>query len=122
MARSLIQAIMFVTLFANKGVPHGGGRQFFVPGGDVHTYMHNFIKHTRTWMAALIAFPFVLLVYMVSFISLLVFALAMALITIPRIIIRTIGPSMARDEMPRYNNPVMCLMQRMADAADWPNR
>ena len=82
--------------------------------------MHNFIKHTRAWMATLIAFPFVLLVYAVSFISLLIFALAMALVAIPRIIIRVIGPTITRDE--KSHNPVMCLMQRMADAADWPNR
>lgn len=84
--------------------------------------MHNFIKHTRAWMATLIAFPFVLLVYAVSFASLLIFALAMALVAIPRIIIRVVGPSIVRGEKPQYHNPVMRLMQRMADAADWPNR
>lgn len=84
--------------------------------------MHNFIKHTRAWMATLIAFPFVLLVYVVSFTSLLVFALAMALVKIPQLIIRIIGPRITRDERPQYHNPVMRLAQRMADAADWPNR
>lgn len=84
--------------------------------------MHNFIKHTRAWAATLIAFPFVLLVYLVSFISLLIFALAMALVTIPRIIIRVVGPSIMRGERPQYHNPVMRFMQRLVDVADWPNR
>lgn len=84
--------------------------------------MHNFIKHVRAWMATLIAFPFVLLVYVVSFISLLIFALAMALVKIPQLIYATVGPRITRDERPQYHNPVMRLAQRMADAADWPNR
>lgn len=84
--------------------------------------MHNFIKHTRAWTATLIAFPFVLLVYVVSFISLLVFALAMALVKIPQFIYATVGPCIARSDGKKYKNWLARFSQRMADAADWPNR
>ena len=84
--------------------------------------MQNFIKHTRAWAATLIAFPFVLLVYLVSFISLLIFALAMALIKIPQFIYATVGPHIARSDGKKYKNWLVRFSQRMADAADWPNR
>lgn len=84
--------------------------------------MQNFIKHTRAWTAALIAFPFVLLVYVVSLTSLLVFALAMALIKIPQLIYATVGPHIARSDGKKYKNWLVRFSQRMADAADWPNR
>ena len=85
--------------------------------------MHNFIKHTRAWMAALIAFPFVLLVYAVSFTSLLIFALAMALVKIPQFIFWSVGPHARTDaELRQYHNPLSRLLQRVVDAADWPNR
>jgi len=69
-----------------------------------------------------LAFPFVLLVYVVSFTSLLVFALAMALVKIPQFIYATVGPHIARSDGKKYKNWLARLSERMADSADWPNR
>lgn len=84
--------------------------------------MQDFIKHTRAWMAALIAFPFVLLVYVVPLTSLPVSALAMALIKIPQPIYVTVGPHIARSGGKECKGWLARFSQRMADAADWPNR
>lgn len=84
--------------------------------------MHNFIKHVRAWMATLIAFPFVLLACVISFISLLIFALAIAFVKIPQFIYTTVGPCIARSDGKRYKNWLARFSQRMVDAADWPSR
>lgn len=84
--------------------------------------MREFIKHTRAWTATLIAFPFVLLVYIVSSISLLVFILVVALAKIPLFIYTAVGPHIARSDGKKYKNWLARLSERMADSADWPNR
>lgn len=84
--------------------------------------MREFIKHTRAWMATVLAFPFVLLVAIVSFISLLVFALAMALAKIPQLIYTVVGPYTAQSDGEKYKNWLARLSQCIVDVADWPNR
>lgn len=85
--------------------------------------MHIFIKHAQAWIAAVLAAPFILLIAVVSCLSLLVFALAMALVKIPQFLFWSVGPhARTGAELRRYHNPLSRLLQRVVGAADWPNR
>lgn len=85
--------------------------------------MKRTINHIRAYTAAILAIPFVVLVYLISFMSLLLFAIAMALVKIPQLIFRLIGPHPKTDEERRqYHNIITRILGRIVDCADWPNR
>lgn len=82
----------------------------------------NTIKYIRAWAASLIAAPFVLIVFIVSMASLILFTAAMFICKVPQCIYKYIGPMiLRRDELRQYHNPVSRISQRLVDMSDWPN-
>lgn len=84
--------------------------------------LKSIINHIRAWAASLLAFPFVVFIFVISLISRLIYDLAFVLIIVPAAIYRVIGPKALRDEKPRYHNIATRINQRLCDMAYWPNK
>lgn len=84
--------------------------------------LKSIINHVRAWAASLLAFPFVLLMFVISLISRLIFALSYILIIIPATIYHVIGPKALHDERSRYHNIATHINQRLCNMTNWPNK
>lgn len=84
--------------------------------------LKSIINHVRAWVASLLAFPIVLLMFVISLISRLIFALSYVLIIIPATIYHVVGPKALHDERSRYYNILTRINQRLCAMVDWPNK
>lgn len=85
--------------------------------------MKRTINHIRAYTAAILAIPFIVIVLLISFLSLMLFAIAMALVKIPQFMFWLLGPRpKTDDELRLYHNGLVRILQRIVDCADWPNR
>lgn len=84
--------------------------------------LKSIINHVRAWAASLLAFPFVILIFVISLISRLIFAVSYVLIIVPAAIYRVIGPKALNNERSRYHNIATHINQRLCDTANWPNK